>query len=58
MLADAGLLAATGTGVALVRLPDWSYFVSAFTDPAEKLPNSPRAAGPPGNPNAAQILCR
>src|SRR5262249_47645606 len=46
---------ADGTGVALVRLPDWSYFVSAFTDPAEKLPNLPPAAGPPGNPNAAQI---
>jgi RNA polymerase sigma factor (sigma-70 family) len=46
---------ADGTGVALVRLPDWSYFVSAFTDPAEKLPTPPPAAGPPGNPNAAQI---
>jgi RNA polymerase sigma factor (sigma-70 family) len=44
---------ADGTGVAVVKLPDWSYFVSAFTDPAEKLPNPPRAAGPPGNPNAA-----
>jgi RNA polymerase sigma factor (sigma-70 family) len=46
---------ADGTGVALVRLPDWSYFVSAFTDPTERLPNPPPAAGPPGNPHAAQI---
>jgi RNA polymerase sigma factor (sigma-70 family) len=43
---------ADGTGVALVLLPDWSYFVSAFTDPTEKLPNPPPASGPPGNPNA------
>ncbi len=44
---------ADGTGVAVVMLPDWSYFVSAFTNPAEKLPNPPAAPGPPGNPNAA-----
>ena len=39
-----------GTGVALVRLPDWSYFVSAFTDPIERLPNPLPAAGPPATP--------
>jgi RNA polymerase sigma factor (sigma-70 family) len=38
---------ADGTGVAVVVLPDESYFVSAFTDAAEKLPNPP-AAPPPG----------
>jgi RNA polymerase sigma factor (sigma-70 family) len=31
-----------GTGVAVVQLPDRSYFVSAFTDPDEKLPNPPQ----------------
>jgi RNA polymerase sigma factor (sigma-70 family) len=41
---------ADGTGVAIVRLPDASYFVSAFTDSAEKLPTPPRAAEPPGRP--------
>jgi RNA polymerase sigma factor (sigma-70 family) len=35
-----------GTGVALVRLPDLSYFVSVFTDANEKLPNPPPAPLP------------
>jgi WD40 repeat protein len=34
---------ADGTGVAVVRLRDQSAFVSAFTDPAQKLPNPPPA---------------
>jgi RNA polymerase sigma factor (sigma-70 family) len=32
---------ADGTGVAIVRLQDGSFFVSAFTDPNEKLPTPP-----------------
>ncbi len=32
---------ADGTGVAVARLPDRSFFVSAFTDPNEKLPDPP-----------------
>ena len=35
-----------GTGVAIVRLPDRSYFVSAFTDADEKLDNPPPAPWP------------
>jgi WD40 repeat protein len=41
--------------VAIVRLPDWSYFVSTFTDPAEQLPMPAPTNGPPGNPNARQL---
>src|SRR5207244_3859890 len=41
---------ADGTGVAVVRLLDGSYFVSAFTDSAEKLPARARAVEPPGQP--------
>lgn len=32
---------ADGTGVAVVQLPDHSLFVSAFSDPNERLPNPP-----------------
>jgi RNA polymerase sigma factor (sigma-70 family) len=39
---------ADGTGVAVVRLPDRSLFVSAFTDAAEKLPNPPLVNAPDG----------
>jgi hypothetical protein len=34
---------ADGTGVAVLQLPDESYFVSAFTNPAEMVPDPPRA---------------
>jgi hypothetical protein len=37
---------ADGVGVAVVLLPDRSYFVSAFTDPAEVRPNPPPDRGP------------
>ena len=58
---------ADGTGVAIVGLPDQSFFVSEFTDPAEKLPNPPPVpagagrAGPDGleflalSPGATQL---
>ncbi len=35
-----------GTGVAVIRLPDRSYFVSEFTNADEKLPNPPLAPLP------------
>src|SRR5262249_47490489 len=35
-----------GTGVAVIRLPDRSYFVSAFTNADEKLPDPPPAPWP------------
>ncbi len=41
---------ADGTGVAVVVLPDLTYFVSAFTDPDEMLPTPPRAKRPPVTP--------
>jgi RNA polymerase sigma factor (sigma-70 family) len=41
---------ADGTGIAIVRLPDGSFFVSAFTDVTEKLPARAQAAAPPGQP--------
>src|SRR5205823_3925251 len=37
---------ADGVGIAVVRLPDRSYFVSAFTDPGEVRPNPPPDRGP------------
>jgi RNA polymerase sigma factor (sigma-70 family) len=46
---------ADGTGVAIVQLPDYTFFASAFTDPAEIVPSPPRLAAPPGNPKVAQI---
>jgi RNA polymerase sigma factor (sigma-70 family) len=40
-----------GTGVAVVRLPDRSYFVSEFTNVSEELPNPPPAPPPKVIPN-------
>jgi WD40 repeat protein len=37
---------ADGTGIAVVRLRDGSYFLSAFTNPAEKVPTRPPIGGP------------
>lgn len=39
-----------GVGVAIARLHDWTFFVSAFTDPNEILPNPPYT-NPPANRN-------
>jgi WD40 repeat protein len=41
VMANAAGWRADGTGVAVVRLADGSLFVSAFTDPREKLPTPP-----------------
>jgi RNA polymerase sigma factor (sigma-70 family) len=41
---------ADGTAVAVIRLPDQSFFVSAFTDAAEKVP-TPAQVWPPVIPN-------
>lgn len=38
---------ADGTGVAVVQLNNWSFFVSTFTDPNEKLPNLPQVQARP-----------
>ncbi len=40
-----------GTGVAIIRLPDRSYFVSEFTNADEKVPNPPPAPLPNPFPN-------
>jgi RNA polymerase sigma factor (sigma-70 family) len=49
---------ADGTGVAVVRLADQSFFVSAFTDPNEKLPNTPPKQAGPGRvgPDGLEFL--
>ncbi|HZY86471.1 MAG TPA: hypothetical protein VFE78_16675, partial [Gemmataceae bacterium] len=44
--ANAAAWRADGTGVAVIQLADDSYFVSAFTNPTEKLPGPPRAFRP------------
>ncbi len=40
-----------GTGVAIIRLPDRSYFVSEFTNPSEKVPNPLPVPPPNAIPN-------
>ncbi len=40
-----------GSGVAIIRLPDRSYFVSEFTNADEKVPNPPPAPPPNAIPN-------
>lgn len=39
---------ADGVGVAVVKLPDQSYFISAFSDVNETLPKPPSVPPPPG----------
>jgi RNA polymerase sigma factor (sigma-70 family) len=49
---------ADGTGIAVVRLPDRSFFVSEFTNPNEKLPNPPFKNRGPGRdgPDGLEFL--